>query len=727
MAERPLKVAVLGGGPAGLTAAFELTATAELRRRYEVTVHQPGWRLGGKGASGRNAEICDRIEEHGLHVWFGCYDNAFSMIRRCYAERGGPPDAPLATWQDAFKPTGEEIIYERFRDRWVCHSVKLPPAPFDPGDRAEHTPLEVLRAAVKAVEGHWLSLAPEAGLLLARAAGRRMLAAARAADAERAGDPAAEASASRRRARTARAIGTAMSRLHRHVVEPRVENDRLRYSFAILDLLATVIKGILADDLVSRGWSTINDEELTDWLRRHGATELTLTTSPFLRAIYDGSFAYEQGDKSRPSMAAGKAIQDYIRGFLFYNGAFLWKMQAGMGDTVFGPLYEVLKQRGVRFEFFSAVTELHLAKDRRSVDAVDIVKQVGLKNRGYDPMCTVKELRCWPSEPDWAQIVDGESISKKGVNLERDPNPLGRKPERLRRGEDFDLVVLAIPPDVQRTVCRELLEDEGNPRYAAMMDNTHSVMTQAFQLWIDKGTSGLGWRYEANSLMSCYVEPLDTYCNMGHLVPRESWPEQDSTLDIAYFCGVLAHDGNDTQEKADAAAWQEILQYLERDVSDFWPGSRLGEHFNWDVLVDPGGRKGAQRLLAQYVRANFAATERYVLSLPGTIRHRLWPDQSGYENLLLAGDWTRNGIDAGSIESAVTSGMLAAQAICGEPTDIAGLTGWLGADLEDPAGWRAGRGGAGEAPPPGTPRTGRFSRDTKPAPAAEPSTPPPRH
>ncbi len=725
MADLPLKVAVLGGGPAGLTAAFELTATAELRRRHEVTVYQPGWRLGGKGASGRNRAIFDRIEEHGLHVWFGCYDNAFSMIRRCYAERGGPPDAPLATWQDAFKPTGEEVIYERFRDRWVCHSVKLPPTPFDPGDTGEHTPLEVLRGAVRAVEGQWLSLIPETGWLLAREAGRRMLAACRAAESERAGDPPAEAAAARRRARRARAIGTAMTRLYRHVVEPRVENDRLRYAFTNIDLIATLIRGILADDLVNRGWSVINDEELTAWLRRHGATELTLTTSPFLRAIYDGSFAYEEGDKSRPSMAAGKAIQDYLRGFVFYNGAFLWKMQAGMGDTVFGPMYDVLQRRGVRFEFFSAVTDLHLAKDRRTVDTVDVVKQVRLKNGGYDPMCTVRELRCWPSEPDWTQIVEGESISKKGVNLEREPNPLGRRAERLRRGKDFDLLVLAIPPDVQRTTCTELLRDEGNPRYSAMMENTHSVMTQAFQLWIDKGTSDLGWRYEANSLMSCYVEPLDTYCNMDHLVPRESWPQAQRTLDIAYFCGVLAHDGNDTQEKADAAAWQEILQYLERDVSDFWPGSKLGEHFNWDVLVDPQERKDAQRLLAQYVRANFAATERYVLSLPGTIRYRLWPDQSGYENLFLAGDWTRNGIDAGSIESAVTSGMLAAQAICGEPRHIAGLTGWLGADLEDPAEWRGGAAGPGEQPP-HTPKSGRFSRDTPPAPAPEPITPPPR-
>ena len=47
------RVAVLGGGPAAMAAAFELTATEELREAYEVTVHTLGWRLGGKGASGR--------------------------------------------------------------------------------------------------------------------------------------------------------------------------------------------------------------------------------------------------------------------------------------------------------------------------------------------------------------------------------------------------------------------------------------------------------------------------------------------------------------------------------------------------------------------------------------------------------------------------------------------------------------------------------------------------
>ena len=48
------KVAVLGGGTGGLTVAWELTRP-EHRDRYAVTVYEQSGRLGGKGASGRNA------------------------------------------------------------------------------------------------------------------------------------------------------------------------------------------------------------------------------------------------------------------------------------------------------------------------------------------------------------------------------------------------------------------------------------------------------------------------------------------------------------------------------------------------------------------------------------------------------------------------------------------------------------------------------------------------
>jgi len=60
-----------------MAAAFELSRL-EHHGKYQVTVYQLSWRLGGKGASGRGP--ANRIEEHGFHVWFGFYDSAFRLI-----------------------------------------------------------------------------------------------------------------------------------------------------------------------------------------------------------------------------------------------------------------------------------------------------------------------------------------------------------------------------------------------------------------------------------------------------------------------------------------------------------------------------------------------------------------------------------------------------------------------------------------------------------------------
>ena len=63
--------------------------------------------------------------------------------------------------------------------------------------------------------------------------------------------------------------------------------------------------------------------------------------------------------------------------------------------------------------------------------------------------------------------------------------------------------------------------------------------------------------------------------------------------------------------------------------------------------------------------ANVDPSDRYVQSLAGTDRYRLRPDESGYDGLYLAGDWTDCGLNAGCIEAAVLSGLQAANAVLG--------------------------------------------------------------
>jgi uncharacterized protein with NAD-binding domain and iron-sulfur cluster len=107
------------------------------------------------------------------------------------------------------------------------------------------------------------------------------------------------------------------------------------------------------------------------------------------------------------------------------------------------------------------------------------------------------------------------------------------------------------------------------------------------------------------------------------------------------------------------------------DVNVFLPGAvhYYPREFKWEMLCGAGDLDGRARLASQHLRANVAPSERYVLSLPGTTRYRLAPADSGYDNLFLAGDWTHVGLDAGCVESAATSGLLAARALLGATLD----------------------------------------------------------
>jgi uncharacterized protein with NAD-binding domain and iron-sulfur cluster len=119
--------------------------------------------------------------------------------------------------------------------------------------------------------------------------------------------------------------------------------------------------------------------------------------------------------------------------------------------------------------------------------------------------------------------------------------------------------------------------------------------------------------------------------------------------------------------KANAVSW------LEESAHDLWPRVAGDEgKFAWSLLVDPEGRRGKDRLSGQYWQATNAPSERYVLAVPGSTKHRLRAGDSGFENLVLAGDWVKTGMNVGCLEGAAMGGMQAAQAISGHPETIPG-------------------------------------------------------
>src|ERR1700722_20953553 len=156
---RPVKVAVLGGGVAGLAAAFGLSDPRH-GGRFQVTLHQLGWRLGGKCASGRDLDTARRTKEHGPHIFFGFYDNAFAVLREAYTALAADPARVFPTIEDALVAHDSMVAMEQQDDgSWQPWVFNLPTLPGRPGDILPQHEERALDALVSIIERNATRLA----------------------------------------------------------------------------------------------------------------------------------------------------------------------------------------------------------------------------------------------------------------------------------------------------------------------------------------------------------------------------------------------------------------------------------------------------------------------------------------------------------------------------------------------------------------------------------------
>ena len=721
-----MRVAIIGGGCGGMTAAWELSRP-EHQGRFEVTVFQEGWRLGGKGASGRGA--AGRIEEHGLHIWLGYYENSFRMIRECYADLAAMGlGSEFGDWREAFTPEPDIGLYSSTEQAgWQCWRAQFPPRPGLPGDPMEpggYSMSHYLAGAVDMLQTLLLELD-----VSRRGAGEAAFSGpGGVSDPTAAGDPASDPdqilAAMRKllgRGVFATAVvlieGLALLRAALDAIPPRydgvllrlaewlsaglkqwvedslIADDHRRHVWEVMDVVVASVVGALRAGLLTdpRGFDAINDYDCRAWLRLNGASERSVN-SPFVQGLYDLGFAYEAGNADRPAFAAGQGLRGAMRLFYGYRGAPFWRMRAGMGDVVFAPLFRLLQNRGVKFEFFHRLTNVGLAPggplgegDRTHVTSLEFdVQAATVRNQPYAPLVEVAGRPSWPSRPDYAQLRGGRKLAVSGVDFESHWDRRRVATRRLDVGTDFDFVVLAVSIGAIPSVCPELLaRDE---RWRQMVEHVKTTATQAFQVWLSEDLDALGWRGPPY-IVSAFDKPFDTWCDMAHVIPEEGWVKPPATS--VYFCSVLADPpaGPDLADpEYPARCAEQVHDHAVRFLSDaarhLWPGVCDEEgRFRWQLLVDPNAEgkskppiADAECFRSQYWRANVNPSDRYVLSLPGSARFRISPLDMTYDNLTIAGDWTECGLSTGCTEAAVMAGRLAAHALSGLPAleDVTG-------------------------------------------------------
>lgn len=656
---------------AGLSAAWRLSELGWRDHFESITVYQRGWRLGGKGASSRGEN--GRIEEHGLHVWLGSYDNAFALLRECYAELDratSDPTAPIQHWNQALIPSDNLGLADRWGGDWLVwpgrlsRNEQLPGEPDATG--REMTVIAFVQRAVQLLLDFSDSLreVADVGLVLSTSPDLPTSPPKLVPDGIRA------------------ALSSVMLRLpgdeHMRLLDPvldaintmldREHPPAYQRSWLLMSLVTATVQGMITDGLLTdpRGFRAINDEDFGEWILRHGAHPDVLDF-PLVRGMYDMVFGFRDGDPRRPAFGAGLAV--FLTGVLLfgYKGAFFWKMTAGMGDVVIAPLYQALRQRGVEFEFFHRVDSLHVDVRHQAIDAITIGRQVRLADGidTYQPLTKVRGLPVFPHTPLTDQIAVGAELDSLETYFGQRSDVETRV---LRRGVDFDQVVLAVSLGMIPIVAKELIEDR--PDWRDMTTHLGTVATQAFQIWLRPDDHALGWP-QPGVTTSGYVAPFDTWASMPQTLWAEDWPDHDRPRSVAYFCGALEAAWPTTQDHTQYVrdcgrrVQAEAVRHLDDHVGLYLPGAVTEQGFAWHLLSGCNGQRGSSALATQHVSVNIDPSDRYVQSLPGSDQYRLRSDESGYDNLVLAGDWTDCGMNAGCIEAAVMSGLQAANALLG--------------------------------------------------------------
>lgn len=732
-----VRVAIVGGGCAGMAAAWQLQQLNRQRAadpaapRYAIEVYESSWRLGGKGASVRDAH--GRIVEHGLHVWLGFYENAFRLMREVYAraaEQGLGPAAAAAVdrlvfgrFDDAFSPEPHIGVASRRSDGdWQVWSGLLPPMKGQPGEPldADSNPFTWwgygarALALVKALlQSTWAPANDTAAA--ARGQGRGRSALDEAVELDFSYDPLEspalwverltqlgrvgalsgvagllqgvtmleawlrESNPAPQLAPRVFRLAEALARQARlQLAELAGVDETLRRKTGIVDLVLTIVVGLLRDRVVfsRQGLDKIDHIDYREWLTSHGATRAA-TESPLVTGIYDLVFAYRDGRHDRPALSAAQAVRGALRMFFTYRGSMFWRMNAGMGDVVFAPLFQVLQRDGVRFHFRHTLQRIGFDDERapRRVQTLRFAAAGSAADLEAAPggRWPLDASGCWLDEPasPFAAAERARSLT-------------------LRAGQHFDAVVLALGIDPFVRACGETADRHAPPRSAffqalpawdRMRRQVATVATRSAQVWLDQDLEQLGW--DRGPVIVAALGALrpntdargwETWADMSPLLAAERAHRAARGADgvaaagrarsLAYFCSVMP---DDSAAASHQRALADLKALLAHRLQPLWPaawGHGAGGAIAHLVSAD-GQAVGADRLDEQVLVLNREGSERYTQALPGSGTARISPLDPTLDNATIAGDWTDAGFNGGCVETAVMSGLLAAHAISG--------------------------------------------------------------
>ncbi len=681
------KVAVLGGGPAGLAAAFRLSEGD----RFDVTVYQLGWRCGGSCATGWHSAQ-HVIEHSGPHSLFGCFHESIGLLRQAYVELQRRGDERFGTFEQQLVRRSTLVMKQWWQREWRDWVVRFPEVEL--GRQRQQAPLpadfvinQIVTRTLEFVQGGDLQ-----SLLADPAAfGGEQLRPALQQGVFRSAEQLAKVRDTITRrgssdplfmeagAWSMRAMRGALQVVLRSLGKANLDAER---AWILLDLGLTCCVGLLSDRALGADWvARLDGLDLRAWLLRHGLEKAHAESSP-VRIWYQLMAAYEGGRPDRPSCAAGAALSSAMQILFNYEGAFSFQLKNEVGDSFIAPLVAALQHRGVRFAYFHRLWDL--IPDGRGVARVVLERQAEVRDGAlaYQPFVEQTELTGeGASSPVarsvWPAVPRREALARVYVD-EAHPELVAREraldnfwcprcgPERvLEEGVDYDALVLAVTGATLRWYTRRL--QRVRPAWRDLAENVGAVETQGLRFWFGSPPSESGCATACEPgpvLTSGYLPPFCSWVAASSALASQSWPEGVRPSFVAHLSGPLESSGDWPAPEDFRAGNAYLVRQRERADEDAscWSSSSIAALWpGFAMRGDPNVLDLSHCARDPESRANAGPAQASLHVRPGTWRYRLRSDEpAGFDNLFTASDWAAGGFPCGSVEAAVASGLCAA-------------------------------------------------------------------
>lgn len=368
---------------------------------------------------------------------------------------------------------------------------------------------------------------------------------------------------------------------------------RVQRSARVFGIGAALTAGLLDDAIVGGRIDPmrLDGRDFRAWLAHHGASPAVLR-DPLVRWFYNILLA-SSNDPRDERLSAGTVASVILRS-MDYRGAMFWRFRRGTWTSLIRPIVDWLRARGVE-----------------------------LRSR-----CALQRFEVRGERVEAAILSGGERL------------------------DAFDHVVLAVPPWALGPSVAGLASADSRWRRAA--EGLPPTATAHAQLWLRERLSHYGWNAQEGAVMTSGPWPFQSWMDMSHVLPAESWPAANAPGSLLYLT-CACDPGWLTAADPQAAFERALRSWLRDRGGTIWPDSR-GAPRGWP-LAQIIARDGA------LFRVNHVAWSRYGVSIPGSAATRLAAGDTGLHNLTVAGDWTATEINGGCVEAAVRSAVAAAAVV----------------------------------------------------------------